>query len=78
MEGNIRIYRLSQGSWYIPSKRYILCVFNSINTIVTDLESNIRIYRLHSGRGMDHEIDISLACFKVSINADIDRSKNRV
>jgi hypothetical protein len=33
----------------------------SINTIVTDIEGNIRIYRLPSGRGTDHEIDISLA-----------------
>jgi hypothetical protein len=36
-------------------------VFNSINTIVADIEDNIRIYRLPSGRGTDHEIDISLA-----------------
>jgi hypothetical protein len=39
---------------------YILCVFISINTIVTDIEGNIRIYRLPSGHGTDHEIDISL------------------
>jgi hypothetical protein len=38
--------------------------FNSINTIVTDREGNIRIYRLPSGRGTDHEIDISLASGK--------------
>ena len=42
-------------------KSYILCVFNSINTIVADIEDNIRIYRLPSGRGTDHEIYISLA-----------------
>jgi hypothetical protein len=41
----------------IPWKIYILCVFNSINIIVTDIEGNIRIYRLPSGRGTDHEID---------------------
>jgi hypothetical protein len=45
----------------IPSTQHILCVFNSINTIVTDIEGNIRIYRLPSGRGTNHEIDISLA-----------------
>jgi hypothetical protein len=42
-----------------------LCVFNSINTIVTDIEpvieGNIRIYRLPTGRGTNHEIDITFA-----------------
>ena len=42
-------------------KNLYVCVFNSINTIVTVIEDNIRIYRLPSGRGMDHKIDISLA-----------------
>jgi hypothetical protein len=32
-----------------------------LTTIDTDKGGNIRIYRLPSGRGADHEIDISLA-----------------
>jgi hypothetical protein len=32
-----------------------ILVFNAINTIVTDMECNIRIDRLPLGRGMDHD-----------------------
>jgi hypothetical protein len=46
---------------FLDSLKIIFCVFNSIKTIVTDIEGNIRIYRLPSGRGTNHEIDISLA-----------------
>ena len=45
----------------VSLKKLYFCVFNSINTIVADIEGNIRIYRLPSGRGTDHEIYISLA-----------------
>jgi hypothetical protein len=38
-----------------------ILVFNAINTIVTDMEGNIRIDRLPLGSGTDYEIDISLA-----------------
>jgi hypothetical protein len=42
---------------------YCVCqilVFNAINTIVTDMEGNIRIERQPLGRGTDRETDISL------------------
>ena len=32
-----------------------ILVFNAINTIVTDMECNIRIDRLTLGRGTDHD-----------------------
>jgi hypothetical protein len=39
-----------------------ILVFNAINTIVTDMEGNIRIVRLSLvPLGMDRETDISLA-----------------
>jgi hypothetical protein len=43
---------------------YYVCqilVFNAINTIVTDMEGNIRIDRLPLGPATDRETDISLA-----------------
>jgi hypothetical protein len=55
------VVRTSENDIAHSLKKNYFCVFNSINTIVTDIEDNIRIYRLPSGRGMDHEIDISLA-----------------
>jgi hypothetical protein len=36
-------------------------VFNAINTIVTDMNGNIRIDRLSLGRGADRGTDIFLA-----------------
>jgi hypothetical protein len=40
---------------------YFVCLQFNKHIIVTDIEGNIRIYKLPSGRGTDHEIDISLA-----------------
>ena len=43
---------------------YCMCqilVFNAINTIVTDMEGNISIYKLPLGPSTDLETDISLA-----------------
>ena len=42
-------------------KLYFVCLQFNKHIIVTDIEGNIRIYKLPSGRGTDHEIDISLA-----------------
>jgi len=38
-----------------------ILVFNAINTIVTDMEGNIRMDRLPLGRDTDRETDICLA-----------------
>ena len=38
-----------------------ILVFNAINTIVTDIKGNIRIYKLPLGPSTDLETDISLA-----------------
>ena len=36
---------------------YFVCLQFNKHNIVTDIEGNIRIYRLPKGRGTDHEID---------------------
>jgi hypothetical protein len=50
--------------WKITVHLHCVCqilVFNAINTIVTDMKGNIRIYKLPLGPSTDLETDISLA-----------------
>jgi len=49
--------------WKISVHLYCVCqiLVNVINTIVSDMEGNIRIDRLPFGHGMDRETDNSLA-----------------